>query len=400
MRLNQSLLSSFFFSLIAIVPSLFYPAGEIDCCDYSRLSISGRVIDAETLSPIPNSHVYISGTTFGTLTNEDGKFELNGLTLGRHTLVISHVGYELVPVDITIIDKDAEIGEIKLKIKVQESYSVEINSQKDTTWSQNLRRFKKSAFGEFYDDAKIQIPNIHNLNYAYSGSSVEDGYLRAFSSLKTELYFIEEGIGIFLNNPFSLEIQNSHTGYILDYAIRDFYVGIESEDFILGYMRFEEMPPEDEIEKDTWEKNREDAYYGSLRHFLKSLINGDFTNEGYDVRITDLDPWDSKKRRKRKRAKVDTLTGTNIENRFKVSETEFENIKKIEFDEYIEIEFWNESDKNGETQKSWLKLKEKVLLVYDNGVLVDPKSVYLFGYLFSEGLYETLPFDYSPTIKN
>jgi len=399
MQLNQPAIATFLLGFFAFVLSFKTPSVKTDCCDSPRLSISGKVIDAETLSPIPNCHVYISGTTIGTVTDEEGNFKVNGLVLGRHTLVISHVSFELVPVDITLIDKNADLGEIKMKIRVQEMYSVEVKSKEDAAWNKNLQRFEKSVFGEFYEEDKIQMPNINNLNYAYSGSSIEEGYQRAFSSSRAEMYYINKGIGIFLYKPFNLEIHNEHTGYILDYAVQDYYVGIESEDFILGYMRFEEMKPIDDAQKAEWKENRKKAYYGSLNHFFKSLLNGKFIDKGYEIRVTDLNPFDAKKRSKRKRANVDTLAGKNIPNRFLISDTEFENIKRIEFSEFLEFEYWNEMDKNGEPQRSWLKLRDEVILVYDNGVLVDPTSVFLYGYLISEGLYEILPFDYVPDDK-
>jgi len=397
MQLNQPAIATFLLGFFAFVLSFKTPSVKTDCCDSPRLSISGKVIDAETLSPIPNSHVYISGTTIGTVTDDYGDFNINGLTLGRHTLVISHVGYELVPIDITLISKDAELGEIKMKIKIQETYSVEVNSKKDAKWKQNTRRFKKSVFGDFYKEDEIQIPNEYNINYRYTDIPKDSAEKKLWLDMRLDI--TQKGNGISIDEPFDLEIHNHYTGYILDYSIQDYSVGLQTGDYILGYMRFEEMTPIDQSQKEEWKKNREKAYYGSLNHFFKTLLNGEFVKEGYAVRITDLSPYDAGKRRKRKRAKVDTLSFENIENRFIVSNTEFENIKKVEFSEFLEFEYWNEPDKDGETQKSWLKLRKEVILIYDNGVLVDPTSVYLFGYLVSEGLFEILPFDYSPTKK-
>jgi len=399
-QFNQPAITTFLLGFFAFVLSFKTPSDKTDCCDSPRLSISGKVIDAETLSPIPNSHVYISGTTIGTVTDEEGNFKVNGLVLGRHTLVISHVSYELVPIEITLIDKDTDLGVIKMKIKIQATYSVEVSSKNDSEWNRNIKRFNKSVFGEFYEKDKIQIPNEYNLNYRYTDLPEKVGESKSSPYTGRKYDLIETGKGISLEEPFNLEIHNGYTGYILDYAVQDYYVGLQTEDFILGYMRFEAMVPKDEVQKEEWKKNREKAYYGSLNHFLKSLVNRDFINEGYDVRITDLSPYDAKKRGKRKRAKVDTLSGGDITDRFTISDTEFENIKKIEFSEFLEFEYWNEANETGGVQKSWLKLRDQAILVYDNGVMVDPTSVFLFGYLISEGLYEILPFDYLPDGKD
>lgn len=60
----------------------------------AQRTIKGRVVNEATGAAIPGSSVFISNTSKGTVTNSEGKFELNDVPAGKHDLVISCIGYE------------------------------------------------------------------------------------------------------------------------------------------------------------------------------------------------------------------------------------------------------------------------------------------------------------------
>jgi iron complex outermembrane receptor protein len=57
------------------------------------INISGRITDKETGQALVAASVYSEGTSYGTLSSADGSFTLR-LPYGKHTIVISYVGYE------------------------------------------------------------------------------------------------------------------------------------------------------------------------------------------------------------------------------------------------------------------------------------------------------------------
>jgi len=60
-----------------------------------QLTLFGKVIDAETLSPLPNANISISAIEmFGTASDKDGKFRLEGRVYKSDTISVSFVGYE------------------------------------------------------------------------------------------------------------------------------------------------------------------------------------------------------------------------------------------------------------------------------------------------------------------
>jgi TonB-dependent starch-binding outer membrane protein SusC len=65
---------------------------------FSQGFVEGTVVDTEG-SPIPGANVIIKGTTYGTITNIDGKFEIS-LPEGSTVLMVSFIGYLTEEVDV------------------------------------------------------------------------------------------------------------------------------------------------------------------------------------------------------------------------------------------------------------------------------------------------------------
>ena len=57
-------------------------------------SVSGTVTSAEDGEPVAGASVIVKGTTFGTITDIDGKFTLSGIPASAGTIVISFIGME------------------------------------------------------------------------------------------------------------------------------------------------------------------------------------------------------------------------------------------------------------------------------------------------------------------
>ncbi len=66
--------------------------------------LEGAIINAEENSPLPGINVGVAGTTLGAATNTDGKFVIENIPVGSHTIKISAVGYEREERNITITE--------------------------------------------------------------------------------------------------------------------------------------------------------------------------------------------------------------------------------------------------------------------------------------------------------
>jgi hypothetical protein len=75
-----------------------------------KRSISGTIVDKDTQKTLPNVNIVILGTTSGTITNEDGNFELE-LKKSNKQIIASHIGYSTTSVEVK-----GENGSLKIEL--------------------------------------------------------------------------------------------------------------------------------------------------------------------------------------------------------------------------------------------------------------------------------------------
>lgn len=56
-------------------------------------AIAGRVTDASTLEPLVGAQVFIQGTNLGELTDQEGRYRIEGVPAGTHELTVRLIGY-------------------------------------------------------------------------------------------------------------------------------------------------------------------------------------------------------------------------------------------------------------------------------------------------------------------
>ncbi|CAM1361983.1 putative Serine-type D-Ala-D-Ala carboxypeptidase [Tenacibaculum litopenaei] len=87
------------------------------CCSLvqltAQITLTGRVLDANTQTGIEGVNIFIARASVGTITNENGSFRLRipkALTAQKHELVASHIGYSLWKTEVnSAINKALEI---------------------------------------------------------------------------------------------------------------------------------------------------------------------------------------------------------------------------------------------------------------------------------------------------
>ena len=97
----KNILNKYYLAFMAVI--LF---GSV----YSQTQVSGSVMDADNMEPIPGVNVIIDGTNVGTVTDFDGNFVINTSQDAPLTLVISYVGYSAQRVNVTSSGQDINIS--------------------------------------------------------------------------------------------------------------------------------------------------------------------------------------------------------------------------------------------------------------------------------------------------
>lgn len=102
------------------------------------VTVSGTVRDVETNEPMPGATVVVDGTTRGTTTNTEGRYELSRLPVGTLTLTVRTVGYATLQQTVTTRLGDPVTLDFALKPSLLNLDQVVITATRQTEDIQNV----------------------------------------------------------------------------------------------------------------------------------------------------------------------------------------------------------------------------------------------------------------------
>ena len=223
--------------------------------------LKGRVIDKDSGKPLFNVNIYLSGTLWGTTSNENGFYEINSIIPSDYQVVFSMIGYETESKTVFIKkNKTVELN-IRMKSKSYELENITVASEIPESWFENLKIFKDYFLGRTKFAHECVLENEEYLEF-------EEPYQNILTA-KT-------------SRP--LKITNYALGFKVTCELMNFKY--DSYDTRLKYYimtHFEKIDTTDEDVIRKWEENRREAYLGSLEHFLISLKRNTFLDEGFEV---------------------------------------------------------------------------------------------------------------------
>lgn len=127
-------------------------------------------------------------------------------------------------------------------------------------------------YGQFFMD-----------NFIGTSALAKDCKLKNPQTIQFRYNKKENILRAFADEPIILE--NRAMGYILKYDMNIFEYNYSTRIFYFqGYPLFKEMETGRKKLGKRWKKNRTDAYYGSLMHFMRSLFRNKLIEEGFEVR--------------------------------------------------------------------------------------------------------------------
>lgn len=126
-NLTQVLLSEGFVRLLALAAvSLVFSTGTLA---QTELGLEGIVVDDSSGEGIAHAEVFIEGTLLGTMTDEQGHFELRGLLPGRYELMARHVAYLPSTAAVDVGKEVREFVRFRLKPRVLLLRSVRVTAE-------------------------------------------------------------------------------------------------------------------------------------------------------------------------------------------------------------------------------------------------------------------------------
>lgn len=229
---------------------------------FAQPALRGKVIAGDTKQPIHLANVFLSNTSIGTVTNAEGVFVLERFPQGRFDVVVSCIGYETYVTTIQYAQLPANI-EVVLKPKVNVLQEVVVEPYEKNGWERYGNFFIENFIGTSALATDCKLKNPETIRFRYNK---KENILRAFA-----------------DEPIVLE--NKALGYILHYDLKVFEYNYNTRIFYFqGYPLFEDIQTDRKRLLNRWEKNRSEAYYGSMMHFMRSLFRNQLNENGFEVR--------------------------------------------------------------------------------------------------------------------
>ncbi|NJK87139.1 MAG: carboxypeptidase-like regulatory domain-containing protein [Bacteroidales bacterium] len=80
---------------------------------FSQYKITGVVFDKETNKPVDCATIYINGTTLGTLSDQNGVFQINS-ALFPANIIVSHLSYKTKSI---AIERNEEVIHLQIELE-------------------------------------------------------------------------------------------------------------------------------------------------------------------------------------------------------------------------------------------------------------------------------------------
>lgn len=351
--------------------------------------IRGKVLDAETMTPLKGASVYINNTTKGTTTNEDGDFEISSLRSGSYDLVVSYVGFESLLYPVIIGKKDFRI---RFQLDREEKQMRDILILSNETRLRYLKLFKENLLG-FTDAARrCKIRNIDAVGFA-NGTTQKD--IVAFADTV-------------------LVIENPELGYTIHFTLVDFYFNpVTGESRFFGFTRFEDWG-EGETTNRKWKRRREMVYVGSSQHFYRSLFNRKLQADGFtmqNVHIVQM-PVDSEKIKmygKNIRSERNVAVPVTEDSLLKVHADTINKVYELKIADWLKVVYKKNTALKIEISRtiflagqpnvgtsSGIHPRQRPILMDNRGVILNAMNFYYDGMWSFERLANMLPEDYEP----
>lgn len=228
---------------------------------FAQSTITGKVLNLTSKKGIPAASVFLSKTSVGNNTAEDGSFTLTNVKNGYYDLVVSCIGFETHHQNIEVNNASIKLQAIEMIPKSTQLQEVIIQFKNNPERDKLVKMFAAEFLGHTDNASQCKLINPEVLDVAFDKAG---GNLVASSS------------------DF-LIIENNAMGYRIKYLLTQFFFNQVQRNFIYtGSYIFEPLTGTPEQVK-SWEKKRVAAYLGSDMHFLRSCIENTVSEEGFTV---------------------------------------------------------------------------------------------------------------------
>ncbi len=189
------------------------------------------ICDKETRLPVSDVHVFISNTTFGSISSTEGKIHLSFSTAIKEDMIISHVAYSSLLLAHKSYSRASNCDTLFLEPNHVDFGQIEIVAKRSKKWKKQYKKFRKYFVGA---DKNASLCVINNPEV---------------------LRFDEDQNGLTVTSVDMLDISNSYLGYNLNYLLTHCRIENDGSSSYAGKTIFKEIE-EPTINEDILENRK------------------------------------------------------------------------------------------------------------------------------------------------
>lgn len=254
-----------FYPMKKFVATLYLSIISLFVFSQSYYIVHGKVLSSDTKQPLQGASVFAQNTTIGTATDADGNFKIY-LPDGGYTLAVTYTGYNTESKRISNADANDKniVFELSQKEKEMADVAVVATSEVKDGWNKYGSFFLEKFIGQTSNSTNCLIRNKEAVKFYFSKKR------NRLKVLATE----------------PLIIENQALGYNIKYTLDSFTHEYNTQvSLYTGYPLFEELTATDSAQQLKWMAARQQAYKGSMLHFMRSLYNRDLVKQGFEVQF-------------------------------------------------------------------------------------------------------------------
>ncbi|MFZ6033637.1 MAG: TonB-dependent receptor [Melioribacter sp.] len=156
--MKTSTLSNFCSKLIILV-LLFLSFNETL---FAAGGLRGRVFDKTTNEPLIGANVIVQGTSLGSATDLEGRYSIVGIPAGKHTIVVSYIGYRQESTEIEILDNRTVQQDFYLEFITLEGETIVITAQVEGQVQAINQQFSSNTIANVVSKSRIkELPDVN-----------------------------------------------------------------------------------------------------------------------------------------------------------------------------------------------------------------------------------------------
>jgi hypothetical protein len=345
-------------------------------CQTTYFYATGKVIHAESKLPMQGASVFAENTTLGTVTDQDGKFVL-ALPNGGYDLIVSYAGFNTKNERISgnASQAPAELTfELSLKEKLMSDVAIVSNGEVKNGWEKYGKFFLEEFIGKTKNSEQCSIKNPEVIKFY-------------FSKRKNRLKVLASE---------SIIIENNAIGYTIKYDMDSFIHEYNTAVTVYsGYPLFEEKKDTTAAQLQIWKNAREETYYGSTLHFMRSLLKKQLEADGFEIQLlTEANGKESAIKVKDYYAALNYIAGDSANPAsFYPNQWKFGILYKDEVPSEKYLVENNDAPKTFQFSSITFQNKEKIF-IENNGFYYDQNDITFNEYWAWTKMADALPYDY------